>query len=99
MAENEVLNVAKQYADKVRETMDAKAVYLFGSHARGTATENSDIDIAVIVDAIPGDYLTAVSELWGLTRMVNDEIEPVLLLSGDDESGFLNTVLQTGIAV
>lgn len=99
MVENEVLNIAKTYADLVRGIMDTKAVILYGSHAKGTATKNSDIDIAVIVDRIDADYLSVVSKLWGLTRTVNDEIEPVLLLDGKDDSGFLQTVLNTGIAV
>ncbi len=99
MAENEVIGIAKEYAERVRRIMDAKAVILFGSHARGTATKDSDIDIAVIVDGLDTDYLAAVSKLWSLTRDVNDEIEPVLLLANDTDSGFLQTVQSTGIAV
>lgn len=99
MAENEVINIAKAYAEKVRRIMTPKAVILYGSHAKGTATKDSDIDIAVIVDTIETDYLSAVTQLWSLTRSVNDEIEPVLLVDGNDESGFLSTVKSTGIAV
>ena len=64
MAENEVVSIAKTFADKVRTIMDTNAVYLYRSYAKGTATENSDVDIAVIVDSIPDDYLTTVSKLW-----------------------------------
>ena len=99
MAENKIIDIAKAYADKVRNVMNAKEVILYGSHAKGTATKDSDIDIAVIADAIETDYLTAVSLLWRLTRTVNDEIEPVLILEGNDDSGFLQTVKNTGIAV
>ena len=99
MAENEVIDIAKTYAEKVRRIMNPKAVILYGSHAKGTATKDSDIDIAVIVDSIETDYLSAVTQLWSLTRSVNDEIEPVLLLEGNDDSGFLSTVQSTGIAV
>ena len=99
MAENEVIEIAKEYADQVREIMKTKAIILYGSHAKGTATKDSDIDIAVIVDKIDADYLTVVSKLWSLTRDVNDEIEPVLMLADDDQSGFLHTVRSTGIAV
>ncbi len=99
MAENEVIEIAKAYADQVRKMMKTKAIILYGSHAKGTATKDSDIDIAVIVDSIDADYLSVVSKLWGLTRTVNDEIEPVLMIDGDDQSGFLHTVQSTGIAV
>lgn len=99
MAENEVISIAKTFADKVRSIMDTKAIFLYGSYAKGTATDNSDIDIAVIVDTIPGDYLSTVSKLWGITRTVHEDIEPVLLTASDYDTGFLQTVYNTGIAV
>lgn len=99
MAENKVTDIAKAYANQVRKMMETKEIILYGSHANGTATKNSDIDIAVIVDRIDTDYLSVVSKLWSLTRDINDEIEPVLVIDGDDQSGFLQTVKRTGIAV
>lgn len=99
MAQDEVLNIARAYADSVRKIMKTTAVFLYGSYAKGTATKDSDIDIAVVVDQIPGDYLGAVSKLWNLTNAVSVEIEPVLLTPADNQSGFLQTVRRTGIAV
>lgn len=99
MDQVQVLPIAKQYAFAVREIMDTKSIILYGSYARGTATKDSDIHIAVIVDAIPGDYLNTVSMLWKLTRTVNFEIEPVLLTEADGDSVFLATVRRTGIAI
>ena len=99
MAENEVISIAKTFADKVRSIMDTKAIFLYGSYEKGTATDNSDIDIAVIVDTIPGDYLSTVSKLWGITRTVHEDIEPILLTASDYDTGFLQTVYNTGIAV
>ena len=99
MDQSKVLSIAREYADAVRQMMDTDAIFLYGSHARGTATKDSDIDIAVVVDHIPADYLETVTALWKLTRTVNLEIEPVLLAASDDRSGFLNTVRRTGIAV
>ena len=99
MAQDEVLNIAKEYANAVRSIMQTSGVFLYGSYAKGTATADSDIDIAVVVDQIPGDYLSIVSKLWGLTRNISQEIEPVLLTAVDNQSGFLQTVKRTGIAV
>ena len=99
MAQDEVLNIAKAYADAVRSIMQTSGVFLYGSYAKGTATADSDIDIAVVVDQIPGDYLSMVSKLWSLTRNISQEIEPVLLTAADNQSGFLQTVKRTGIAV
>ena len=47
MVEEKVLNIAKKYAVEVRKVMDATAIFLYGSHAKGTATKDSDIDIAL----------------------------------------------------
>ena len=99
MDQEAVLSIAKEYAAAVRKDMDATSIFLYGSYAKGTATKDSDIDIAVVVNQIPGDYLDAVSVLWKLTRSVSQEIEPVLLTPDDQKSGFLQVVQKTGIAV
>lgn len=46
-----------------------------------------------------GDYLNTVAMLWKMTRTIGQEIEPVLLTKADADSGFLDTVQRTGIAV
>ena len=51
------------------------------------------------MNKVPGNYLDEVSLLWKLTRSIGHDIEPELLTAADDESGFLQTVQQTGIAV
>ena len=97
MDQEKVLNIAKGYADSVRRVLPVKNVYLYGSYARGTAGKDSDIDIAVIVDELPEDYLGTLKLLWRLTRDECADIEPVLLCGREDRSGFLATVLKTGI--
>lgn len=99
MAQDKVMNLAKAYTDAVRGMMDTKGIFLYGSYAKGTAREDSDIDIAVNVDRVLGDYLNAASKLWGLTRTVGDAIEPVLLTEQDNQSHCIETVYQTGIAI
>ena len=97
MDQEKVLNIAKGYADTVRRVLSVKDIYLYGSYARGTANKDSDIDIAVIVDELREDYLGTLKLLWKLTRCECVDIEPVLLCGREDRSGFLATVLKTGI--
>lgn len=87
-----MLNIAREYAASVRKVVDATAIFFYSSYAKGTATKDSNIDIAVVMDKIPDDYLNTMTTLWWLTRSVNHDIEPVLLTVADDESGFLSTV-------
>ena len=99
MVKEEVLKSAREYATAVRGMMETTSIVLYGSHVRGNATQSSDIDIAIIVNHIPGDYPDTMSALWRLTNMIDDAIEPVLLMTSDNNSGFLETVRRTGIAV
>lgn len=94
--DTEITEIAGLYAQKVRDLMPVSMVMLYGSHARGTAKEYSDIDIAVVVDKLHGDYLKTSAELFGLVRTVNKRIEPVLLCREHDRSGFLENVLKHG---
>jgi len=94
--DKKVIKIAKLYARKVKSLMPVSMVVLYGSHAKGTAGKNSDIDIAVIVDKFDGDYLKISAELFNLVRSVNKRIEPVLLCREYDKSGFLENVLKNG---
>ncbi len=86
----------KQYADIVRQTMQVKRIILYGSYASGCAHDESDIDIAVIVDSIEGDYLEQSSRLFELVRDIDVRIEPVLLNEASDKSGFIESIMKYG---
>jgi predicted nucleotidyltransferase len=99
MDKESVVRLAQRYSDLVRRYLPVKQVLLYGSYAKGTALPDSDIDIAVIVDRVDGDYLEEQSRLFRLRRTIDLRIEPVLLESGLDQSGFLHEVLTTGHVV
>ena len=86
----------KRYTEAVTKELSPAAVVLFGSHAKGNAREDSDIDVAVIFDGFEGDWLEISSSLWRLRRGISYDIEPILLDSQDDKSGFVANVYKTG---
>lgn len=45
------LNEIKKVAEIIGENTGAEAIVLFGSHARGQAGENSDVDLLVIAES------------------------------------------------
>ncbi len=96
MGKNKIIGKLKKYITLVRKGFSPKKIILFGSYARGDFTENSDIDIAVIVDKIEGDFLDLEFQLFKLRRNIDDRIEPVLLEENDDRSGFLESILKYG---
>ena len=99
MDKNKAIEIAGRYAERVQGLFSTQSIVLYGSYAKGTARDDSDIDIAVIVDDLKTDYLDETARLYKLRREFDDRIEPLLLESGDDRSGFLQEVLRTGIRI
>jgi predicted nucleotidyltransferase len=99
MAQRELTNILEQYIQKVIPYLSPQEIILYGSQARGTAHKDSDIDIAVIVerfDDSKGNFLEVLSELNLMCCDIDLRIEPILLESEDDRSGFLAHVRHTG---
>lgn len=91
-----VVEKVKQYADIVRQTIPVKRIVLYGSYARGCEKNNSDIDVAIIVDRIEGDYLELSARLFELVGKIDLRIEPVLLNENSDKSGFIESIMKYG---
>ncbi|MBG0859601.1 MAG: nucleotidyltransferase domain-containing protein, partial [Bacteroidales bacterium] len=62
-------------------------------------SEDSDIDVAVIVSNISGDFFSVNPLLWKLRRQIDDRIEPVLIDRNNDRSGFLEEIKRNGIEI
>ena len=99
MDKNEAINKVKQYKLLLKKYFNLDAVYLFGSYARDNFREDSDIDVAVIVSNISGDFFSVNPLLWKLRRQVDDRIEPVLIDRNNDRSGFLEEIIRNGIEI
>ena len=46
----EIKKITEQISEILASGIDARQVYLFGSHTQNKATEDSDIDIFVVAD-------------------------------------------------
>lgn len=91
-----VIEIATCFAERVRAYIPVRMVVLYGSYVKGNVDKNSDIDIAVVVDKIEGNYLKISAELFNLVRGINKKIEPILLSTEKDRSGFLESILKHG---
>jgi len=98
MGQNDVLDSVRRYKQLVLDNLGQARVYLFGSYSKGTARQDSDIDVAVVVPKVEDDFLKTSSMLWMLTWNVNTLIEPVLIEEAHP-SPLFDEVLRTGVLV
>lgn len=98
MDKSQALELARQYKTLVAERLPVKAVYLYGSYAKGNQTAESDIDIAVVVDKLSDNYFDDTPVLWNLRRKISLLIEPVLLTE-DPQNPLYYDILKTGMRI
>lgn len=96
MDKREAVEKIKRYSDLIREKIKPVKVILYGSYAKGNWKEESDIDVAVVLPKLEGDFLELEKQLYKIRHMVDDNIEPILLEESNDKSGFLKNILSYG---
>jgi uncharacterized protein len=88
-----------QYVQTLRDhRIPVWRLYLFGSHANGTARADSDIDLAVFLDQDDIDGFDEDVQLMCLTRNVDLKIEPHCFSRGDFENPdpFVQEIIANG---
>ena len=98
MDKEQAIEIARRYKKLVAEKLPLKALYIYGSYSKGTYHENSDIDIAVVVEKLSDNYFEDTPLLWKLKRKISNLIEPVLLTE-DKNNPLYADILKTGILV
>jgi predicted nucleotidyltransferase len=97
-----VKSTVKIYADEVRQVFPVEKVFLYGSYARGTATEHSDVDVCFFLTSIDDqDFINIMTELFNISNNYDLDIEPNLYKVSDlyDNHLFVIEVLRTGIEI
>ena len=101
--DGEIMEIVKKYVEVILANYKVKAIILFGSYAKGTNHEDSDIDIAIITDDIKcNDIFDEQLNLKKLRRNIDYRIEPHLIEVADYdnvETPFVEEVINTGIKV
>ena len=97
----EIMESIQKYIEKISQYYKIEAIILFGSYAKGTENEDSDIDIAIISSDF-NDIIEDGAKLIGLTWKIDTRIEPHPITAEDYENisnPFVNEVMNTGIKV
>jgi len=98
-----IMEIVKKYVDVILSNYNVKAIILFGSYAKGTNHNDSDIDIAVVIDNFKyGDRIDEEIFLTKLRKNIDYRIEPHVILFEDYKNAstpFVKEVIDTGIKV
>ncbi len=97
-----IMEIVQKYVEKICENYKIYAIILFGSYAKGTNNESSDIDIAIITDDFENDVIDEELNLMRLRRKIDTRIELHLIRIEDyknAETPFIQEVIDTGIKV
>jgi predicted nucleotidyltransferase len=68
--------VIRIFLDEIQKTYRLDSAYLFGSHAKGTSNQWSDIDLAVVSPDFSEDLYEELLALMRLAAEIDDRIEP-----------------------
>lgn len=96
----DILKCVKEYIQEISKYYNIQGVYLFGSYAKGTNHEDSDIDVAIIINS-DNNAFDLLVELMMLTQNIDLRIEPHPIKAKDFEEGnpFVQEIIDTGIKV
>lgn len=99
--DSRIMESIKKYIDKISQYYKIETIILFGSYAKGTENEDSDIDIAIISSDF-SDIIEDGAKLIGLTWKIDTRIEPHPITTEDYQkvsTPFVKEVVATGIKV
>ena len=100
--DNEIMQTIIKYVNEVSKHYKIEVIILFGSYAKGTNGEDSDIDIAVVSDNFTDDLQEERLNLMRLRRKIDLRIEPHPIRTGEfikEEDFFIKEIIRTGIKV
>ena len=77
-SKNAVIRDVRRYIAELRKNgIPVQRAMLFGSWARGSAGEESDVDVALISSVFSGDRFQDRRKIVPLRRKINNRIEPM----------------------
>ena len=99
---SEIAGVVRKYIEELEKNrIHVSQALIFGSHAKGTANSDSDIDVALISEAFTGDRFEDRRKIVPLRRHIDTRIEPIPLKPEDFNNGgtLVEEIKRTGIVV
>ena len=98
MVDKAIIETANHYISQIPQELKVKKAFLFGSYAKGYEREDSDIDIAVVLENMT-DFFAVQMLLFRLRRKIDLRIEPHPIAEDDfnEVNPFAYEIQKTGI--
>ena len=96
---SKIKDIVLKYVEAICNKYEVEAIILFGSFAKGTENEDSDIDIAIVIDKFKDNIIV---EFMKLRKGIDYRIEPHIIRIKDYKEAstpFVKEVIDTGIKV
>lgn len=94
-----------RFYESAREFLPIRKVLLYGSHAKGRATEHSDIDVAVVVvdELDHAKRIEIAARLFHSAFLVDPAIEPKCVFWDEyrnhDKASILSEIVDTSVEI
>jgi len=100
----EIEKILFEYIQNLKKEINVKSVILFGSYAKSSWREGSDVDLAVFSDAFSRkDHVESIAFLLDMAMPYGIDIQPVAFDENDFENykqnPFINEIVTTGIKI
>jgi len=99
---NEIIEAAKRVRRQIASELDVKRIFIFGSYAKGTYSENSDIDLCIVADNVENEFL-ATFKIAPKLAAVDPRIEPIVVAEREfnelEVFGVLKEIKSYGIEI
>ncbi|HNR88433.1 MAG TPA: nucleotidyltransferase domain-containing protein [Spirochaetota bacterium] len=93
--------IQRYLLDLAENNIRIRRAYVFGSYARGTYDEWSDIDIALVSDGFDGDRIADKNKIRRITLRAGSDIEPLpfTLDEFNESNPLVKEILTHGIEI
>ncbi len=99
---NKIIDVVKAVRVRIENELDIKKMLLFGSYAKGNFSENSDIDLCIVVANVENEFLAALKIAPKIVD-IDTRIEPIVVSEQEynerDVFGVLKEIKMYGVEI
>lgn len=97
---SEIDKIIEKFYLKIKDKYPVKKILLYGSYAKGRATDDSDIDLGVVIDISEHKRrFDITADLFHYARQVNSLIEPKCIFWDEylnyDKASILGEIIRT----